>query len=260
MRLGPDRRAGSSVLKRVGRLRWAIRTHLWRDELNAVLDRPDESLAAAGTVYKQSRNVSVACIPSNSSEPRGWVLRRLNYGTRMLQLRDTFRRSRAHRALRHSAWLEQAGVPTARVVAAADDRFLRWPRRGYVLSEEIEQPITLAQLLARHQPLPRSGVAELAGLLGRLHQHGLSHRDLKASNVLFNGQGHPFLVDLDGVRRVRFAARSRAVADLARLARDITFGPTVSVWSAVHFLQTYCRHRGSPDWRWWWRAIERRLG
>jgi tRNA A-37 threonylcarbamoyl transferase component Bud32 len=171
---------------------------------------------------------------------------------------DAFRPSRARRALRQSEWLESAGVPTARVVAAADDRFLRWPRRGYVLSERIQQPTTLAQLLVRNRPLPRAGVTQLAQLLARLHRHRLSHRDLKASNVLFDGRGDPFLIDLDGVRRVRLAARSRAVDDLARLAREVAFGPAVSRRLAVWFLRAYCRNRGLPDWRWWWRAIESR--
>lgn len=245
------------ISRRAGKVRWTLRAVAADALLDTVLENPDSFLADPALHFKNSRNVTVARIPR--TEKTGWVLRRLNYGKRLHRLRDSLRPTRAHRAFNNGLQLEEAGVPTARVLAAGEVRRLRWPLRSYLLTEEIPGAVTLTELLRQKHSQSRLAVRRLAGVLTRLHDGGFSHRDLKATNVLFDDQLQPHLIDLDGVRRIRFAARSRAVADLARLSRDITFGPAVSPRLAVLFLKTYCRSRGLADWRWWWRATKRRL-
>jgi tRNA A-37 threonylcarbamoyl transferase component Bud32 len=240
-----------------GGIAWTIRATDGDAELRAVLENPDSFLTDATLHFKSSRNVTVARIPRAGKT--GWVLRRLNYGKLSHRLRDSLRPTRAHRAFKSGLRLEEAGVPTARVLAAGEVRRLRWPLRSYLLTEEIPGAVTLTGLLAQKHSQTRLAVRRLAEVLARLHDGGFSHRDLKAANMLFDDQLHAHLIDLDGLRRIRLAARSRAAGDLARLARDITSEPAVSLRLAVLFLKTYCRSRGLADWRWWWRAIEQRL-
>lgn len=236
-----------------GLVRWLVRTDLPEDPLRNVLAHPEEWLRDPSRYFKNSRNVTIARLPGTAGS--GWVLRRLNYGKLSHRLRDFFRPARTQRAFHSGLLLEQAGIATARVLAAGEERRLRWPLRAYLLTEEIPGAVTLAALLQQAHRQTRQAVGHLAILLAQLHNHGFSHRDLKATNVLFDNQLRPHLIDLDGVRRVRFGVRARAVADLARLAQDV---PSVSVHLMVRFLKTYCHGRRADDWRRWWRAIQKR--
>ncbi|HNR70538.1 MAG TPA: lipopolysaccharide kinase InaA family protein [Verrucomicrobiota bacterium] len=256
------RRVGRSLampltVRRVGPVRWVVRPVLQADALQALLQDPEARLRDAALRLKNSRNVTLVRIPQPAGP--GWVLRRLNYGRLRHRLRDCFRPSRARRAFRKGLWLEQAGVAAARMLAVGERRRLRWPVCAYLLMTEIPGAITLAELLARRPPQLREALRRLAQELALLHDAGFSHRDLKATNVLFDGQLQPHLIDLDGVRRVRWGATARAEADLERLARETLVHPAVSTRQAAFFLKTYCRRRGEADWRGWWRAIQKRL-
>ncbi len=236
---------------------WTVRAGMAEGTLDAVLEAPDAFLADPTHHFKNSRNVTIASIPRAGET--GWVLRRLNYGKRLHRLRDSLRPTRAHRAFSHGLRLEQAGVATARVLAVGEIRRLGWPVRAYLLTEEIPNAETLHQLLQSRAPTLPAALASLAEALAKLHDAGYLHRDLKATNVLFDNQSHAHLIDLDGVRRMRGPTHRQAVADLARLAKDMMAVPTFSRddWDA--FLQTYCRHRGLTDWRSWRTEIAKQL-
>ena len=256
MKPGPEKNF-QVISRKSGGLRWWVRSAAPDEKLNTVLENPDAFLADPARQFKSSRNVTIARIPRE--EKTGWVLRRLNYGKLLHRLRDFFRPSRAHRAFWSGLRLEKEGVATARVLAVCEVRQLGWPMRAYLLTEEISEARTLAQLCLSAALLPAGLEIRLADLLARLHNLALSHRDLKASNVLIDLQGQPCLIDLDGVRRVWFGHRSRAVADLARLARDVVGGPCVTLKLLIRFLRAYCQDRGVEDWRAWWRQIEQQL-
>lgn len=241
----------------VGSLHWTRRAGAPDEMLNAVLENPDAFLVDSARRFKSSRNVTVSRIPREGKT--GWVLRRLNYGNSLHQLRDFFRPSRAQRAFQNGLRLEQTGVTTARVLAVCEVRRLGWPTRAYLLTEEIPAARTLAQLSQNAAPLPVGLEMRLADLLARLHNLALSHRDLKASNVLVDLLGQPCLIDLDGVRKIWFGHHSRAVADLARLAQDVADSSGVTLKHLIRFLRAYCHRRGDENWRSWWRQIERRL-
>jgi serine/threonine protein kinase len=241
----------------VGSGHWLVRCLPPDASLRAVLEHPDAFMLDPAMFFKHSRNVTVARLP-RPGKP-GWVLRRLNYGKLAHRLRDYFRPSRARRALQMGLRLEQARIATARVLAAGERRRLRWPIRAYLLMEEIPNATTLRALLEQKHPQLLPALRRLARVLAQLHDAGFFHRDLKPTNVLFDDQLRPHLIDLDGVRRICFRARSRAVADLTRLAQDVSIGAAVPVRQAVLFMKTYCQRRELDDWRWWWRAIDKRL-
>jgi tRNA A-37 threonylcarbamoyl transferase component Bud32 len=218
----------------VGGLRWLTRGV--SPELLEILEDPEAFLRDPTRFIKSSRVVTLA-----RARP-GFVLRRLNYGKLLHRLRDAVRPSRAVRVLFAAAWLARAGIPTPQAFAAAEVRTLRWPRRAYVVTEEVAGARTLGSLFNAGLPIP-PGLPEL---IARLHDHKLQHLDLKWTNILFDARGSPWLIDLDGVRRVRRVDDARAAGDLFSLARCFAKHPQVLKWQGSRFLRRYCAHRTPP--------------
>ena len=78
------------------------------------------------------------------------------------------------------------------------------------------------------------------------------HRDLKPTNVLITPDGSPYLIDLDGLRRLGSVSSTSAVADVVKLARRMMELSTLSVKEAVRFTAEYASARDrSPRGRWW---------
>lgn len=215
---------------KVGKLTWLAREPL------PILESPEALFQDPTRFIKHSRVVTIARVPPNL------IVRRLNYGKFMHRLRDFMRPSRVVRALIASTWLEQAGIPTPRALAAAEVRCCRWPMTAYLITEEVPKARTLAGLYTSKQKIPRG----LPELIARLHNAGLSHRDLKWTNILFDENPSPWLIDLDGVRRLPYVPETRACDDLLSLARSFAPYPLTLKWSGARFLYGYCALRNPP--------------
>jgi tRNA A-37 threonylcarbamoyl transferase component Bud32 len=236
----------------VGRLRWFVRRATAPEGLAELLADPDRFLQEPGRLLVHSELITLGVIPPLTPGAVPILLRRLNYGRPRHRLRDIFRPTRAERAFKHGLWLEQAGVRTPRVLAAGVERCLRCPVRAYLITEFVPDAVTLADYLARHRGLPRELAYRLADLLARLHARAFSHRDLKASNILFDRELQPHLIDLDGVRYNGSPDDKQALANLARLAREFVWYPSELGWKAGRFLHRYCQQRQrTNDFRPW---------
>jgi hypothetical protein len=245
------------VRRKIGGLHWTIRAPGIAPALLEVLRDPESALGRATLVFKDSRVVSVVRLPPVAPGQPNLVLRCLKYGKKQHRVRDIFRPSRTERALLTGHQLEQAGLPTPRALAAATRRRWRWPLRAYLITEEVPGALTLPDLFLRDLFFPRVVAGRLGRALGRLHQAGFSHADLKATNLLVDDQLQPQFIDLDGVRRQGAIPDAQAVAELslpASYARPVL---RASRGACVLFLKEYCAARGREDWRWWWRALAR---
>ena len=165
-------------------------------------------------------------------------------------------------------------------------------REGYLLAEKIDNAQDLREFLASLERRPpackiavlRRQIAQVATVLRELHRRCLSHRDLKAANVLVSRDNSTFyspfsdlawttgtpsllpifassvwLIDLVGVRRYRWLARTRMVQNLTRLNASFQRRGTLTRTDRLRFLRTYLRWslHGKGDWKSWWRAIDR---
>jgi len=108
----------------------------------------------------------------------------------------------------------------------------------------------------------------LGRLVGRLHAGGISHRDLKAANLLVvpprDGADasslKTYLIDIDGMRVRRRLRSGRRAANLARLATGLEAHPWLTPSISCRFLRAYASAfpPGTIAWRPLWRAVQRR--
>ena len=220
-----------------GGLRWRVRLPLLTPGAERVMDDPDEFLRSHSRLLKRGQTATIGVAD-------GFVLKRFNLRKVLNLAKDFFRPSRPARAFRKSYHLELAGVPTARVVGVAERRVLGLLVRSYQLMEEIPNAVTLQKLMRNGGTPTREQTRAAARLVARLHDEGFTHGDLNERNLMSDGEGRLFLIDLDALEFLGAVPEANAAEDLARLARDVARHAAVSRAQRESFLRHYCRTRG----------------
>ena len=158
-----------------------------------------------------------------------------------------FRPSRAWRSWQAGQHLTSRGIPTPRNLAFLARRRNAWynpfswflPHETYLVTDKQDNTITLAEYVRRVVPTldpaeararVRSLNLALARLIRSLHERSLSHRDLKASNILVHldrleSDEFLSLIDLVGVRLQNPVPRGRRIKNLARLSVSLVEDP-----------------------------------
>jgi tRNA A-37 threonylcarbamoyl transferase component Bud32 len=179
-------------------------------------------------------------------------------------------------------------LPTPRPLAVWHRSARGLPREGYLLTEKVPDALDLLHLVdylgslpaAKGRALLRDLIDRVAYLIATLHQRRLSHRDLKAANLLVSGVSHlessrlaervgrqsrndgstlqVCFIDLVGVRQPLKLRRGRRVQNLARLNTSFHSHPSLTRTDRLRFLRVYLRWglRGRIGWKRWWRQIE----
>lgn len=217
-----------------GGLKWFVRRPLAEAQVMKILADPDGFLAREAEILKPGRSCTVG-------RSGGLVLKRFNLRKLGNLVKDFFRLSKARRAYQKAYHLEIAGVPTARAIATADRRIAGLLLRGYFLMEAIPDPRHLGQWTGD----PRAAARQLAHVLAKLHNEGFSHRDLKETNLVFNGAGKLHIIDLEGLEYLGTVPPARAAADLARMARGAETHPAFTAALRKIFLRHYAKARGA---------------
>jgi tRNA A-37 threonylcarbamoyl transferase component Bud32 len=185
--------------------------------------------------------------------------------------------------------LRLRGLPTPRPLAIWHrvEKGLR--QEAYLLTEEVPTAMDLRSYLVSLAPLSshasrrklRALIEETAQTIRLLHSRRLSHRDLKAANLLVSpanwklsakgikevGQeadskeASPlrlWFIDLVGVRRHSHLGRKRMLQNLTRLHVSFQTDPNLRRTDKLRFLRSYLPWAmgGRQEWKRWWRAIE----
>jgi tRNA A-37 threonylcarbamoyl transferase component Bud32 len=257
--------------------------------LEALLADPDEPFRRPGvTLLKDSRSSTVAefDLPVNGS------MRRVIYKRfRVTSWSDPWaalvRRSPALRSWVHGHGLLLRYLPTARPLAVFHRRRRGLAYEGYLITEKVPDAVDLHRFVAGQGALPeperqsrlRCCIDQVAKLVRDLHRRGLSHRDLKAANILANGGREPpeeslpspqgvhaprspetlWLIDLVGVRLHDRLSRRRKVQNLARLHASFFQSAALTRTDKLRFLRTYLHWGmlGRGSWKRWWREVEK---
>jgi 3-deoxy-D-manno-octulosonic acid kinase len=198
-----------------GGLRWHVRRDGTGRALDVLLADPEAAFADPASVIKSGRSAKIA-----RASP--FILKRFNQKRPLNQFFDRVRLDRARRNLALGALLDFLQIRTPRALAAAAVRRGGLVKRGYLVTEEVAGARPLAACLGGE--VAPALLEEVGAMIGRLHAWGWVHRDLKATNILVDPHGLPWLVDLDGIR-ARSATPDRRASDLGRLVRDLEAYP-----------------------------------
>jgi hypothetical protein len=195
-------------------------------------------------------------------------------------------------------------LPTPRPLAVWQRKRRGLSHEGYLLTEKVPDAVDLLAFVNRLAELPpaertsvrRRLIDQVARLIGALHHRHLSHRDLKAANLLVSGTPEPgfrrddsgsdggaaergartvaaafashdpvsrktfqvWFIDLVGVARHRKLRRYRRLQNLARLHASFHRHPGLTRTDKLRFLRVYLRWglRGRFGWKRWWRQVE----
>jgi tRNA A-37 threonylcarbamoyl transferase component Bud32 len=155
------------------------------------------------------------------------------------------RRGRGTRYWRNAHGLAVRGLPTPRLLAASD---------AWVVGEWIEAPDLFGFITNEFGRFTRRDrdrfIEGLARMIRRLHQTGVVHGDLKATNVLVT-EGGFLLVDLDRVRFCETVAEEDRIFNLAQLNAAVT--PPLARTDRLRFLRAYfgsCASLRKAERRW----------
>lgn len=183
-----------------------------------------------------------------------------------------FRRGRAPEAWYRGHALLARGIPTARPLVVCEPR-KNYHGDGFLVTEWLtgaEDLHLYAWDLAKRPVDQRRRrireVAEAAGkIIGRLHDQGFTHRDLKGNNLLVRELPdgvEMFLIDLDGLRQGTRPAQATCCKNLTRIALSAEMHPWVSRTDRLRFLRAYLKRydaKAAIDWKPWWRETARHV-
>jgi tRNA A-37 threonylcarbamoyl transferase component Bud32 len=160
-------------------------------------------------------------------------------------------------------------LPTPRPLLVLHRRRRGLLFEGYLLTEMVEDAQELHQFLKGLERLSvcdarrrlRTCIDRLATVVRKMHDSRLSHRDLKAANLLVTAD-EVWFIDLVGIRRCRHLAFARKVQNLARLNASFHQCTSLSRADRLRFLRTYLQWGlfGRGSWKKWWRGIEQATG
>lgn len=260
------------VLRRRGR------ASIWIDPTlatNAVIDKiadPDRLLQQPDCeIIKDQPKIKVGCVPVRlENRQRRVYIKRYNVFSWRYRVGSMFAQSGAFRALRGARVLAEAGVATARPIAAVEERRWRMLTRSFYLTEEIEESkISIRFWVEELAVIPgaagrrrrRAFLMALSQLFASLHRENIYHNDLKDFNILVaprkaDDQLDVFLLDLEGVRRCGALSRRRRIKNLVQLNR--TLGKYLSWSQRARFLRSYLENFGTAarQRKIWAREIE----
>jgi len=161
------------------------------------MDRID-TLMTGGNILKNGNTCFVSRMRWNNQEV---VIKRYNHKGVVHSLRHTIKGSRACRAWLHGHRLMYLDIATPKPLAYMEKRFGPFIYNAYLVTEYIGAPrlndfLRDVSITEDHRV---EAIQQVKGVLNRLAEYGISHGDLKHSNILL-AAGGAVLTDLDSMK------------------------------------------------------------
>ena len=243
---------GIEVLS-IGPWRGMIRKGYFSEDFAQLLERVAFDFRKSGNkkIKEGSRTLVKEIVGINQKNPEDLILKYYKTPKFLSKMKAVFRTSRARGAWINAHNLLMRGIPTPTPVAFGEKK--RWGivQESFFITEKIPGTtggdIFLKEFLERSRDPEKSSLKKyflirLARMVRWMHQTGICHGDLKASNILVTihrKKPAVFLVDMDGVK-IRNKVRVKEVAkDLGRL--KAAFWGIISQSDHEFFLDVYRR-------------------
>ncbi|OWK43455.1 lipopolysaccharide kinase InaA family protein [Fimbriiglobus ruber] len=239
----------------------------WLADPDAVFSRPGV------VMLKDSRSSTVAELTVESpTGPRAVVYKRLRLKSWVGVTKNLFRPPPALRSWVVGNGVRDRGLPTARPLAYFQRTRFGMPLTGYLVCDKVPAALELSEAVAALDALApdarRRVARDWAERLGRLvrlmHDRQVSHRDLKAPNILMAGAAthlataEPVLIDLVGVTAGKPVPDAVRAAEIGRLSASFYGSPRVTRSDRLRFLRAYLgwNLHGRGDWKRWWVVVD----
>lgn len=165
------------------------------DALAPLLADPDRWIDS-GHALKRGNTCTVARVELGG---RQLVVKRYNLKHLGHAISRAWRPTRAWHSWREGHRLSLFGIPTPRPLALIEERWGPLRARAWLVTEYCGGPDMLTHLRADEEPAPAEA-ASLETLFHTLYRERISHGDLKATNLLWDGN-KSLLIDLDATRQ-----------------------------------------------------------
>ena len=238
-----------------------IKRNVATPRLLKFLNDPDRAFSdPASTIIKDSNTTSSCTIPHILEDSQGSLyIKRYNYQNRLYALKNLFRPSRAKRVWKVSQKLVACNIPTPLPISFLEQRKGRLLIKSFFISQKIDGALNLNAAFQQLQTdssvqdtkQKKSLIHQVANMIRSLHDCGICHRDLKASNILvqrISKQAEKlYLVDLDSARIQKGIMENGRIRDLARLNASLFYTAGISTTDRLRFLHNYLRTSCARD-------------
>ena len=182
-------------------------------------DCPKSGALAGAVLFKHDRTTTLCRVPSAVGD---LMVKRYNTKNLWHLLRRNFQASRARNCLEMAGKYRGSGIRVAQPVAMIESRLGPFAGRSWYVSRFVDSVLLSDYLGAEDWAAPlRSIEGKIAALFEIFRDHGLSHGDMKATNLLVCDDDL-VVIDLDSARqhRWKFFHRTALRRDKARFLEN----------------------------------------
>lgn len=184
-----------------------------------------ETLLNTGQIIKDGDTCHVSRLVWNYKDV---VVKRYNHRGLIHSLRHTVKKSRARKAWLHARRLGALNIATPMPVAYVEHRRGHLVWQSYLVTEYVDGRLLYDFVRDESIPEPRrfDAIRKVVEMLDELWKHGVTHGDLKHTNVLITEDG-PVLTDLDAMAMHRWKPlyRNRRKKDMERFLKKMSTSP-----------------------------------
>lgn len=243
---------------------------LTRSCLEKLIDFPELPLRTGShTIVKAGRSATLAQVelPMNEENtPVAYkIVRRLGWLKKVTGLP---RQNRTLRTWQLGNQFLKSGISTPRPILAIVPPRLAVNHPSIIALEWLQDAMNVDVFVKQaSQQEDRLQINQLAAAakslgkqLGRMHQNGFSHRDLKPGNMMLTIVGNKVqahVIDLDGVDCHKSLTLQTKLKNLSRLMVGIQSVQGMSATVCLRFLKSYLHHSDqlTPQWKSIWKQL-----